>query len=89
MIIPVRCFSCGKVIGGLWNKYQDLIINGSTPCEALDELKLVRICCRRMLFTHVNLIDELLQYEDKFSSVPVVEETPVKKEKKSSVKKVV
>ena len=23
MIIPVRCFTCGKVIGNLWEKYID------------------------------------------------------------------
>ena len=25
MIIPVRCFTCGKVMGNKWNKYLDLI----------------------------------------------------------------
>lgn len=25
MIIPVRCFTCGKVIGDLWPKYIELI----------------------------------------------------------------
>jgi DNA-directed RNA polymerase I, II, and III subunit RPABC5 len=25
MIIPVRCFSCGKVIGDLWERYLELI----------------------------------------------------------------
>lgn len=30
--------------------------------EALDELGLSRYCCRRMLLTHVDLIEKLLQY---------------------------
>ena len=25
MIIPVRCFTCGKVIGNKWNKYLKLL----------------------------------------------------------------
>ena len=25
MIIPVRCFSCGKVVGHLWAQYQALL----------------------------------------------------------------
>lgn len=25
MIIPVRCFTCGKVIGNKWNKYLQLL----------------------------------------------------------------
>ncbi len=27
MIIPVRCFTCGKVIGNKWNKYLKLLSN--------------------------------------------------------------
>lgn len=25
MIIPIRCFTCGKVIGNKWNKYLKLL----------------------------------------------------------------
>jgi hypothetical protein len=27
-IIPVRCFSCGKVIGNLWESYVELLAAG-------------------------------------------------------------
>jgi hypothetical protein len=30
--------------------------------EALDELQLKRYCCRRMVLTHVDLIEKLLKY---------------------------
>ncbi|WDK11160.1 DNA-directed RNA polymerases I II III subunit 10 [Colletotrichum graminicola] len=30
MIIPVRCFSCGKVTGDLWERYLKLIDDGIT-----------------------------------------------------------
>jgi DNA-directed RNA polymerase I, II, and III subunit RPABC5 len=30
--------------------------------QALDELGLSRYCCRRMLLTHVDLIEKLLRY---------------------------
>lgn len=64
MIIPVRCFTCGKVIGNLWERYQELVTGpNAIPCgEALDKLGLTRYCCRRMLMTHVDLIDHLLLY---------------------------
>ncbi|KAI2792102.1 DNA-directed RNA polymerases I, II, and III subunit RPABC5 [Penicillium oxalicum] len=28
MIIPVRCFSCGKVVGDLWERYLELLDQG-------------------------------------------------------------
>jgi len=93
MIIPVRCFTCGKVIGNKWQLYMNLIqgdysdkcgaAKPGTYCrplwltprrrssmdgargrcrEALDALGLDRYCCRRMLLTHVDLIERLLQY---------------------------
>jgi hypothetical protein len=33
MILPVRCFSCGKMIGNIWEKYQKLLADGSTTEE--------------------------------------------------------
>lgn len=62
MIIPVRCFTCGKVIGHLWEPYQNLLAKEYTESDALDELGLKRYCCRRMVLSHVDLIDELLKY---------------------------
>ncbi|TFK92267.1 hypothetical protein K466DRAFT_513825 [Polyporus arcularius HHB13444] len=62
MIIPVRCFSCGKVIGDKWNAYLDLLSKDTSEGDALDQLQLKRYCCRRMVLTHVDLIEKLLQY---------------------------
>lgn len=27
MLIPVRCFTCGKIIGHMWNDYIELVEN--------------------------------------------------------------
>ena len=63
MIIPVRCFTCGKVIGDKWEQYMRLLTDSHmNEAEALDSLKLERYCCRRMLLTHVDLIEKLLAY---------------------------
>lgn len=61
MIIPVRCFSCGKVIGDKWKPYVERISKGEKPKDVLDDLGLKRYCCRRMLITHVEIIDEILK----------------------------
>ncbi|KAE8234377.1 hypothetical protein CF326_g587 [Tilletia indica] len=62
MLVPVRCFSCGKVTGDKWQVYLALLLAGNTEGDALTEIGLKRYCCRRMILTHVDLIEKLLQY---------------------------
>lgn len=63
MIIPVRCFTCGKVIAHLYDEYVKRVEQDhEDPQRVLDDLGLHRYCCRRMLITHVDLIDDLINY---------------------------
>ena len=64
MIIPVRCFSCGKVVGDKWEPYTKRVAAGEHPKEVLDDLGVDRFCCRRMLLSHVELIDEVLRFDE-------------------------
>ncbi len=83
MIIPVRCFTCHKVIADKWDYYvkrckeleaasddkgsedatKDKIdldkqhFDKTIRQKVFEELGLDRICCRRMLLGHVDLID--------------------------------
>ena len=63
MIIPVRCFTCGKIIGNKYETYLELMQDeNTTESDALSNLGLTRYCCRRMLLTHVDLMTRLLNY---------------------------
>jgi DNA-directed RNA polymerase I, II, and III subunit RPABC5 len=55
MIIPVRCFSCAKLVADKWEKYISLIKEGNTEAQALDKIGLKRYCCRRMFLGHVDI----------------------------------
>ncbi|MEM2109491.1 MAG: DNA-directed RNA polymerase subunit N [Candidatus Odinarchaeota archaeon] len=62
MIIPVRCFTCGKLIADKWELFKDRVLKGEDPKKVLDEMGVDRYCCRRMLLSHVNLIDDVIKF---------------------------
>ncbi|EGW01091.1 DNA-directed RNA polymerases I, II, and III subunit RPABC5 [Cricetulus griseus] len=62
MIIPVRCFTCGKIVSNKWEAYLGLLQAEYTEGDALDALGLKRYCCRSMLLAHVDLIEKLPNY---------------------------
>jgi DNA-directed RNA polymerase subunit N (RpoN/RPB10) len=86
MIIPIRCFTCGKVLADKWNHYkkeinknikeqkedkftlEDISIpedednpkkyfNTNNNNQILNDLGLTKMCCRRHMLTHIDLID--------------------------------
>lgn len=86
MIIPVRCFTCSKVIGDLWEEYdkrvndqkntnkkkftiEDITITSEEDAlknfdnnhqnKILNDLGITKMCCRRHMLGHVNLIDKI------------------------------
>jgi len=60
--IPIRCFTCGKVVGNMYDDYIAKCESGIDSSAVLDELKLRRECCRRMLATHVDVTKYQLLY---------------------------
>ncbi len=57
MLIPVRCFSCGKPLSHLWNDYSERVEAGEEKKEVLDDLNLRRYCCRAQMMTSVDLTE--------------------------------
>ena len=76
MIIPIKCFTCGEVIGNKYRFYLEEVrkrklaqskeldkviyltteFRDKTPeGEVLDDLGLLKMCCRRHLLTHVDI----------------------------------
>lgn len=75
MIIPVRCFTCGKVLADKYEYYKRKVdelerqskdttseeasstFDGVKTGKVLDDLGLKRMCCRRHMLGHVDLIE--------------------------------
>ncbi len=62
MIIPVRCFSCGKPIAGHYEEMKNRLKKGEKMDEIFQTLGITRYCCRRMLLAHVDVMDDVLKY---------------------------
>jgi DNA-directed RNA polymerase subunit N len=62
MIIPVRCFTCGKLVGDKWEEFTRRIKTGENASDILDSLGVKRYCCRRMLLSNVEIVDEVLRF---------------------------
>jgi len=64
MMIPVRCFTCGNVIGEHWDEFSRRARDGDEdPATVLDELGVERHCCRRMMVSHKDLVDVVAPYQ--------------------------
>jgi DNA-directed RNA polymerases I, II, and III subunit RPABC5 len=76
MIIPIKCFTCGKVLADKYEYYLREVrkkktdknicqkkvtyltsefIEKTPEGEAMDNLGLTKICCRRHILTHVDI----------------------------------
>ncbi len=62
-MIPVRCFTCGKVISIAWEEYRRRIGEGEDAGAVLTDLGLHRYCCRRMLLSHKEIVEDINPYQ--------------------------
>lgn len=62
MIIPIRCFTCGKVVANLWKLYTSLKEKGMSSEEIFQKLRVRRYCCKRMFIANVDLMDKIIKH---------------------------
>ena len=62
VLIPVRCFTCGNLIADKFNDYQTKVKAGENPEKVLNDLAINRYCCRRMLLTTVETIQQVIPF---------------------------
>jgi len=62
MLVPVRCFTCGNLIADKFEDYQIKVKSGENPGKVLDSLGISRYCCRRMLLTTVETIQQVIPF---------------------------
>jgi DNA-directed RNA polymerase subunit N len=63
MMVPIRCFTCGKPIGHLWEEYNERVAKGEDRKKVMDELGLERYCCRGVFLGTVDLIDTIAEFK--------------------------
>jgi len=63
MIIPVRCFTCGKVLGHLYEDFKKRTEAGEDPGKVMTSLGMNRYCCRQLFLGHVDLLREVSQFK--------------------------
>ena len=68
-MIPIRCFTCGNLIGDKFTPFQARVKAGEDPGKVLDDLGLKRYCCRRMLISSVDVIDQVLPFYSRKSEM--------------------
>ena len=59
---PVRCFTCGKLLADKYEEFERRVKKGEDPAKVLDDLGFKRYCCRTVMLTSVDLMDEVMRY---------------------------
>ncbi|MBW2973218.1 DNA-directed RNA polymerase subunit N [Candidatus Woesearchaeota archaeon] len=63
MIIPIRCWSCGKPIAQLWEEFKTRVEKGENRKDVMEDLGLSRYCCKAIMMGHVDLIDTAARFK--------------------------
>lgn len=61
-MFPPRCFTCNAFIGHQWKIFAEKKNQQTFYGDTLNDMGITRICCRRMLLTHVEIIEDIAMY---------------------------
>ena len=62
MLVPVRCFTYGNLVADKFDEYQNRVKSGEEPAKILDSLGIERYCCRRMMLTTLETIQQVIPF---------------------------
>lgn len=63
MIIPVRCFTCGKPVAQKWEDYNKRVSEGEVKGKVLDDLGLERNCCRAVFLGQADNLELISNFK--------------------------
>lgn len=82
-MLPVRCFSCNKVIGryeSAFIRFKELHAGKAIPfTDFFDEFHITRYCCRKIFLTHIDTFPCTETHEPVMSGIEVRKESETKK----------
>tara|TARA_Y100000992_G_scaffold234205_1_gene165112 strand:+ start:1575 stop:1838 length:264 start_codon:yes stop_codon:yes gene_type:complete len=62
MLPPVRCFTCNKVLGHMYQRVAECA-SAEARKERCAELGVIRYCCRRMLLSSLDMSEHLNAFD--------------------------
>ena len=62
MLVPVRCFTCGSLVGDKHDDFVKRVNENEDPRDVLNDLGLNKYCCRKTILSNVDIIDQILPY---------------------------
>ena len=63
-MLPVRCFTCNKVLGNKERTFKTLQEKEVPMKKIWENLGLSRFCCQMIMLSHVDLTDQMMAYSD-------------------------
>lgn len=60
---PIRCITCGKLLADKYEEFDERVKKGEKPKRVLDDLGVVRYCCRACVLTSVDLTGEIAKFK--------------------------